>query len=533
MENNIQNKEEENHEQNQNEEQENNYEEENGEEEIGEEEANLNFNGEYEGEMEGEEEVQEDNMEEAQNNIEGEEMEINQEKGETNEQQGEEYEQINNQNEDIKENLENEKEIITNNNENNEVNNKNENNINNLKVNNENVKNNLGIKNDININNKLSNLQRIELINNKLNLNLNNLQKKTKQKKENIIENEIEKEQEFNRVNINHRKNDILSELLIKIQDFKQRKENFDNIREKYNSNKILDNLDKEITKGLERLNNKRMMQDNTNIEISTTNKVEKKILRNPKFKEIVTMINDKEGKKYKKYSGLGKNDLLNIVNNKRRNDIFGNINIFSQTPTFSTCFNKACENKSKLTYDLKKAIFNDKNTFIEEKYRILKDLHRNELMNRALGRGIFSCNKYFDDEKRALSIQKRQIFEKFLEDSKEKLVLNLRTKEDFFDDRKKSYFDSQNMITRDYLPVVTDDTKKNELNNALKEIEKYRTGRINKKVESLYKPEIKQRISNQILVDNKMDRILKKARFDYEKPYSYLASNIKKDKVT
>ena len=330
MENNIQNKEEENHEQNQNEEQENNYEEENGEEEIGEEEANLNFNGEYEGEMEGEEEVQEDNMEEAQNNIEGEEMEINQEKGEINEQQGEEYEQINNQNEDIKENLENKKEI-NNNNENNEVNNKNENNINNLKVNNENVKNNLGIKNDININNKLSNLQRIELINNKLNLNLNNLQKKTKQKKENIIENEIEKEQEFNRVNINHRKNDILSELLIKIQDFKQRKENFDNIREKYNSNKILDNLDKEITKGLERLNNKRMMQDNTNIEISTTNKVEKKILRNPKFKEIVTMINDKEGKKYKKYSGLGKNDLLNIVNNKRRNDIFDNINIFSQ----------------------------------------------------------------------------------------------------------------------------------------------------------------------------------------------------------
>ena len=226
------------------------------------------------------------------------------------------------------------------------------------------------------------------------------------------------------------------------------------------------------------------------------------------------------------------KNSMKNLedfFHKKNKTDI----NIFSQTPTFSTCFNKACENKSKLTYDLKKAIFNDKNTFIEEKYRLLKDLHRNELMNRALGRGIFSCNKYFDDEKRALSIQKRHIFEKFLEDSKEKLVLNLRTKEDYFDDRKKSYFDSQNMITRDYLPVVTDDTKKNELNNALKEIEKYRTGRINKKVESLYKPEIKQRISNQILVDNKMDRILKKARFDYEKPYSYLASNIKKDKVT
>ena len=78
-------------------------------------------------------------------------------------------------------------------------------------------------------------------------------------------------------------------------------------------------------------MNNRRIIQDVKNVEISSTNKVEKKILRNPKFKEIITMINDKEGKKYKTHSSFGKNDLLNIVNNKRRNDIFGNINLFSQ----------------------------------------------------------------------------------------------------------------------------------------------------------------------------------------------------------
>ena len=203
-----------------------------------------------------------------------------------------------------------------------------------------------------------------------------------------------------------------------------------------------------------------------------------------------------------------------------------------SQTPKFSSCFNKACENKSKLNYDLKKTIFNDKNTFIEEKYKLLKDFQRNELMNRALGRGIFSCNKYFDDEKRALSIKKRHEFEKYLEDEKEKLVINLRTNEDFFEDKKKSYTDSQNLITRDYLPLVKDDSKKSELNRDFREIENFRSGKINKNVESLYKPEIRQRISNQISVDAKMDKILKKARFDYEKPYSYLASNINKDKV-
>ena len=81
--------------------------------------------------------------------------------------------------------------------------------------------------------------------------------------------------------------------------------------------------------------------------------------------------------------------------------------NTTSRTPKFITCFNKAAKNKSKLTYDLKRTIFNDPYTHIEDKYKILKDLQRNELMNRALGRGIFSCNKNFDDEKKALAIQR------------------------------------------------------------------------------------------------------------------------------
>ena len=64
-----------------------------------------------------------------------------------------------------------------------------------------------------------------------------------------------------------------------------------------------------------------------------------------------------------------------------------------------------------------------------KEKYKLLKDLQRNELMNRALVRGIFSFNKYFDDEKRALAIQKRHKFEKFLEEPKEKLVYKFENK--------------------------------------------------------------------------------------------------------
>ena len=355
MENNIQAQKEE--EQNQNEEMENNYEEENGEEEGGEEEMNLNYNGEYEGDIEGEEEAQEENMDEAQNDIEGEEMEENLE-NENKEEHEEDYQQMNNQNEEIH------NENINNNINTNEINNKEENKIENLSINNINNNNKISNNkfeisaekdnyNNININNKvnninnindtkkLSNMQRIELINNKLNLNLNKIQNKAKTKKENKVENEIDNEQyDFTKINNNRRKNDILSEVLGKIQDFKQRKENFDNIRDKYNSNQILDNLDKEITKGLDKLNNRRILQEEKNIDISDTNKVEKKILRNPKFKEIVTMINDKEGRKYKRNYNLAKNDLLNFVNNKKHNDIFGNINLYTQKRNNNNIFN-------------------------------------------------------------------------------------------------------------------------------------------------------------------------------------------------
>ena len=143
-----------------------------------------------------------------------------------------------------------------------------------------------------------------------------------------------------------------------------------------------------------------------------------------------------------------------------------------SKTPKFLPCFNKAGENKPKLNYDLKKTIFNDPYTHTEDKYKILKDLQRNELMNRALGRGIFSCNKYYEDEKRALSIQKRKKFEQMFENSKEKMVINLRTKEDFFDEKKKFFPESQNIIAHNYLRMAKDEPKKRE---GSREIEKFR----------------------------------------------------------
>ena len=236
-------------------------------------------------------------------------------------------------------------------------------------------------------------------------------------------------------------------------------------------------------------------------------------------FRTNPSLISSSTQKKIKK---LDKNSEEFYKNKKSATD--SGFNTTNKTPKFISCFNKACEDKSKLNYDLKKTIFNDPFTYTEDKYKILKDLQRNELMNRALGRGIFSCNKYFDDEKRAISIQKRKKFEKFMEDSKEKMVINLRTKMDFFDERKKAFPDAQSIITHDYLKMVKNEYKKTD---GYKEIEKYRNEKIKKKVENLYRPKSRKRINKEVYNDTKMDKLLKKAKFEYSKPYSYLASGI------
>ena len=214
----------------------------------------------------------------------------------------------------------------------------------------------------------------------------------------------------------------------------------------------------------------------------------------------------------------------IDDFNKTKKNFTDNGFNTSSKTPKFISCFNKACPDKSRLNYDLKKTIFNDPFTHTEDKYKILKDLQRNELMNRALGRGIFSCNKYYEDEKRALAIQKRKKFEQFFEDSKDKMVINLRTKVDFFDERKKAFPDAQSIITHDYLKMVKDEYKKSD---GLKEIEKYRSEDLRKNVENLYRPKTRKKVNKEIYNDTKMDKLLKKARFEYSKPYSYLASGI------
>ena len=279
------------------------------------------------------------------------------------------------------------------------------------------------------------------------------------------------------------------------------------------------------IINGERPLDKKKFINFRTNPSLFTTfnkrNKRNKKSQKTPKC--ISKMLKTEQ-------------DLNELINKNRERKLLHD----SQKQTkFTGCFNKIGENKQKLIFDLKRTIFNDPVTCTEDKYKILKDLQRNELMNRALGRGIFSCNKFHDDERKALSIQKKKRFENYFENIKNKLVINLRTNSDMFEDKKKSYPDSQAIITHDYLKIMkdnfttTNDNYVNYKNNLkppkyLSEIERFKNEEMNKNFENLYKPKENDKLRRKKSLDTNMDRILKKADFQYTKPLYYLANNAK-----
>ena len=211
--------------------------------------------------------------------------------------------------------------------------------------------NNFGIKDknnrDLNNNKNLSNKERIELLSNRLNLKINKAQNAKKNKNKNIIDKDIDddnnKDNFYNFLNSN-KKDDGLSDLLDKIQGFKQKNKN--NVKTKLNSNSVLNDLDKELKKGLEKLNtinNKNENIHNLNEEQKTNYPNEGKILKNPKFKEIISMINKKQ---FKINNNFQKNELIGFMSNKtKNNNNFSNINLF--VPKRNNYLSETFENKT------------------------------------------------------------------------------------------------------------------------------------------------------------------------------------------
>lgn len=184
-------------------------------------------------------------------------------------------------------------------------------------------------------NKKMSNKERIELINNKLKLNLN--VKKIQNLNNNLHEKILDGDKRINYGNINaDQKNNILSDLLDKIQNFKNKKRNM-GMKINLNSNNNFDALDKELANALEKLNNKNnKINDVPNVNIlieepKINHQYNRNALRNPKFKEIISLINEKDIKGRNKYNNFGKNEIINFMNTKiKYNNKFSDINMFA-----------------------------------------------------------------------------------------------------------------------------------------------------------------------------------------------------------
>lgn len=295
---------------------------------VGEEQIGINFDGEYDGEMEEDEEAskqldQENKEIDQEKEAEGEEQ-VHQENIEHKQEDKEvdgQREMEEGHKEDNEEAKEPAQDVYEEQNE--EINN--ENNYDLTKE--EKEKDNFDlIDNDrnINFNKRLSNKRRIELLSHRLNLNRNKAQNS---KNENITNKEIEIDKEESKKN-----EDILSELLGEIQDFKSKKQDTNIRTNPYSKSSYnLDILDKEISKGLEKLNN-------INYKINNTYKINEeqksnyqpnninKILRNPKFKEIISIMNEKDIKANKK-NNINKKGLFSLRKINHYN--FSNINLF------------------------------------------------------------------------------------------------------------------------------------------------------------------------------------------------------------
>ena len=446
---------------------------ENGEENL--EGIGSNYQEEYDGEMEGEEQIDvgqegeegQEEMEEGQEEqaYEGEEeaMEEGQEENMGEEAYVEQNEEVKEDNEQENENNLNDKNEEVNNNIN--ENDKKEK-FEDIEVNNKSQKN-YNNKNSDSKNN-LSNQKRIELIQNKLNLNEKKALNTKNHHKYNNNENIIDKDIDDENINIknnnyktfnNTRKNDILSELLSQIQDFKQKKQD---INIKLNSNNNLDELDKDLLKGLEKLNNNHINLNNLKEEQKASNpQVESKILRNPKFKEIISLMNEKDVKKSKYHYNIGKNSLLNYKNRKK-NDLFANINYFtpkinkypSNTLEHNYCGNAfkkygtdsnkfyiSCIDGKAIVNGIRKDIpfvskFNCKNDIMINN-NTFNDLHKLNVTGKSYRRNnSFNINKFL----------KKNEFNYDEGNKNQTFNLNYRDKEDFNFEQLKKNFTKENI---------------------------------------------------------------------------------------
>ena len=147
---------------------------------------------------------------------------------------------------------------------------------------------------------------------------------------------------------------------------------------------------------------------------------------------------------------------------NKQHHDAF-------KTFYFDTlCFNKTTNDKHKSLTDIKTIIFNNKNEHYEDKCKMIKNMTKNEMINRSIGRGMFLFHNNFRNEQKTIMALKNGIHLRETNDQEE-MKINLK-KTNFFD-KKKSDRPLNVFFSRTFLKMTYEDYKKIQKQRMLKQL--------------------------------------------------------------
>ena len=184
----------------------------------------------------------------------------------------------------------------------------------------------------------------------------------------------------------------------------------------------------------------------------------------------------------------------MNMYNKQHHNSL--------KATTFEDIFNKSDADRIKIKTDIKKLIFNNTSNSFEDNVKLIKDLTKNEMINRSSGKGMFLFNTNFRNDQHLFRYYKNKQLEKE-RNNRELMSINLR-KNNFLEVKK---FDrsAEVFFARTFMKMTYEDYK-------IIQNEKQKQKKIHKMVNTKYQKMYEKKPINLVKYN---DSILNKVR-DY-----------------
>ena len=184
----------------------------------------------------------------------------------------------------------------------------------------------------------------------------------------------------------------------------------------------------------------------------------------------------------------------MNMYNKQHHNSL--------KATTFEDIFNKSDADRLKIKTDIKKLIFNNNTNSFEDNVKLIKDLTKNEMINRSSGKGMFLFNSNFRNDQHLYRYYQNKQLEKE-RNNRELMSINLR-KNNFLEVKK---FDrsAEVFFARTFMKMTYEDYK--QIQN-----EKHKQKTMHKLVNTKYQKMYEKKPINLVKYN---DSILNKVR-DY-----------------